>query len=122
MTDEEKKKVTGPRESKKIFFFGNDEQLKSEGEYTIPATFCGVEITLNLDVIASSIRMLLTKAEMKNLDLVNGEIEILGVKEFLLTTISGHPAIRLRQKAEDKDNTEEERGLKTNKKEDGIQS
>ena len=65
LEDEDRAKVVGPEPSEKIFSFGNNGQLKSEGKYTIPGNIHGSKVTVTLDVISSDIPLLLLKTAMK---------------------------------------------------------
>ena len=80
------------------------EWLEGYVENTIPATIHGIKVTIDLDVIDSDIPLLLSRREMRameiRLDMAEDEIEILGTRGPLLTTAAGHPVINLKQSAE----------------------
>ena len=66
MTDEERRKeVRGPLPSDRVFKFGNDGLLSSEGKYFLPAEVAGKEVDIEADVVSSDIPLLLTKKSMK---------------------------------------------------------
>ena len=103
LEDEDRAKVVGPEPSEKIFSFGNNGQLKSEGRYTIPGNIHGSKVTVTLDVISSDIPLLLSKTAMKaagvSINFKDDEIEALGRKSPLFSTASGHPILRLQATA-----------------------
>ena len=63
LEEEDKAKVIVPEPSEKIFSFGNNGQLKSEGRYTIPGNIHGTKVTVSLDVISSDISLLISKSD-----------------------------------------------------------
>ena len=73
--------------------------LKTKGKYTIPGNIRGHKFTIGLDVVDSDIPLLLSRSEMRNLDvklnLATEEVEILCTTSPLLTTSEGLPAIQL---------------------------
>ena len=97
--------VQGPFESDKIFKFGNNGRLPSEGRYLVPATLAGTSVTIGLDVIDSDIPLLLSKQAMKkacmNIDLQNDVATAFGKEEKLITTSCGHYCMPLLGDAND---------------------
>ena len=69
LTEDYKKEVVGPMKSKRVFVFGDGGRRRSEGKYIIPTDINGQRRTLELDVIRADIPLLLSTAEMKNLDM-----------------------------------------------------
>jgi hypothetical protein len=61
---EDKEKIT-LSDGVKVFKFGGGEKLKSRGSYNIPAVLAGKEVTVQTDVVASDIPLLLSKKAMK---------------------------------------------------------
>ena len=97
----DKAKVIGPEPSEKIFSFGNNGQLKSEGRYIIPGNIHGTRVTVSLDIISSDIPLLISKRAMKaagiSINFKDDEIEAFGRKAPLYSTASGHPILKLQQ-------------------------
>ena len=81
----------------KIFKFGGGTRLKSKGEYHLPATFAGKNVTVITDVVESDIPLLLSRNAMKRagvkLDLENDSAKIFGKEVALNLTLSGHYCI-----------------------------
>ena len=81
----------------KIFKFGCGTRLKSKGEYHLPATFAGKNVTVITDVVESDIPLLLSRNAMKRagvkLDLENDSAKIFGKVVALNLTLSGHYCI-----------------------------
>ena len=65
LCEEERKKMTGPEHSKKLFKFGNNGKLRSLGKYSVPAVIGGKNCNIEFDVIDSDIPLLLSKKAMK---------------------------------------------------------
>ena len=90
----EREKVEGPIKSSKVFKFGNNGKLSSQGKYLLPANLAGKAIKLSVDVIKSDIPLLLSKAAMKKagmkIDLKEDTVTVFGNKEKLVTTSCGH--------------------------------
>ena len=80
--------------SQNNFKFGGGRQLKSQGVYFIPAIIAGKEVTIQTDVIAADIPLLLSRKSMKTagvkIDLTNDTANIFGKSVMLNTTSSGH--------------------------------
>ena len=80
--------------SSRVFKFGGGTQLKSEGEYVIPAVMAGTETRIKTDVVDSDIPLLLSRTAMKKaqvkLDLENDSAEVLGKTVALDISASGH--------------------------------
>ena len=97
MTDKDKIKHG---EGFRVFKFGGGTRLKSVGEYELPATIVGKQVTVRTDVVDSDIPLLLSRDAMKKarvkLDVVNDSAEILGEQVPLNITTSGHYCITLR--------------------------
>ena len=89
--DRSKVRIT---DSNKTFKFGGETKIKSDGQYEIPATIAGKDITLVTDVVDSDIPLLLSKNAMKeakvHLNLENDTAEVFGKKVALNFTSSGH--------------------------------
>ena len=100
-----KMKVEGPFNSDKIFKFGNNGRLPSEGRYLVPAILAGTSVTIGVDVIDSDIPLLLSKQAMKkagmNIDLQNDVATVFGKEEKLITTSCGHYCMPLLGEADD---------------------
>ena len=81
----------------KIFKFGSGTRLKSKGEYHLPATFAGKNVTVITDVVESDIPLLLSRNAMKRagvkLDLEKDSAKIFGKEVALNLTLSGHYCI-----------------------------
>ena len=120
LTEDYKKEVVGPIKSKRVFIFGNGGQRRSEGKYIIPTDINGQRRTLELDVIRADIPLLLSTAEMKNLDMAvdmtREEIRIMGETKKLILTEDGLPAMRLQPRRgsrwDRKESKEEKRAKK----------
>ena len=64
--DKEKRgEVRGPLPSNKVFKFGNNGRLASQGSYMIPVTLPKKEVILEMDVVESDLQLLLSKNAMK---------------------------------------------------------
>lgn len=100
-----KHKVQGPAVGKKCFQFGNQGVMKSKGRYKIPAIVADQEVMIEVDVIASDIPMLLSKAEMKKqgmiLYMLEDKAEVRGKMMSLSTTSAGHYLLPLNNNAEE---------------------
>ena len=94
MEKTKREKVQGPFKSDKIFRFGNNGKLPSEGRYLVPATLAGTNVTIGMDVIDSDIPLLLSKQAMKKagmkIDIKNDTATAFGNEEQLITTAGGH--------------------------------
>ena len=64
---EDKKKVTGPAYSNKVFMFGNNGMLRSLRKYSIPAMIGGKTSEIKFDIIDSDIPLLMSKKSMKEM-------------------------------------------------------
>ena len=104
MSESDRTKVRGPLPSDKVFKFGNNGRLKSEGRYIVPATLARKPVTIEIDVVKSDIPLLLSKQAMKkagmNIDLKDDTVTAFGRKESLITTTCGHYCMSLRGSAE----------------------
>ena len=87
--------------SQNNFKFGGGRQLKSQGVYFIPAMIAGKEVTIQTDVIAADIPLLLSRKSMKTagvkIDLTNDTANIFGKSVMLNTTSSGHYCVPIRK-------------------------
>ena len=96
---EKREEVRGPLPSNKVFKFGNNGRLPSQGSYKIPVTLAKKEVTLEMDVVESDLPLLLSKAAMKkaqmNIDLSDDTVTAFGNKEKLITTSGGHYCMKL---------------------------
>ena len=63
--DECDRKKVRQTAGEKIFKFGGGTRLKSKGEYHLPATFAGKNVTVITDVVESDIPLLLSRNAMK---------------------------------------------------------
>ena len=120
LTEDYKKEVVGPMKSKRVFVFGDGGRRRSEGKYIIPTDINGQRRTLELDVIRADIPLLLSTAEMKNLDMAvdmtRAEIQIMGETKKLILTEDGLPAMRLQPRQGsrwDRKEAKEEKRAKT---------
>ena len=88
--------------SGKVFKFGGGEKLISMGCYEIPACIVGQQVMIVTDVIDSDIPLLLSKSEMKKmqmcLDLKSDTAEIMGKAAILNCTSAGHYCIPILRK------------------------
>ena len=80
--------------SQNNFKFGGGRQLRSQGVYCIPALAAGKEVTIQTDVVAADIPLLLLRKSMKTagikIDLTSDTVTIFGKSVMLNTTSSGH--------------------------------
>ena len=80
--------------SQNNYKFGGGRQLKSEDVCFIPAMIAGTEVTVQTDVIAADIPLLLSRKSLKTagvkIDLTNDSANIFGKSVMLNTTSSGH--------------------------------
>ena len=101
LTEDYKKEVVGPMKSKRVFVFGDGGRRRSEGKYIIPTDINGQRRTLELDVIRADIPLLLSTAEMKNLDMAvdmtREEIRIMGETKKLILTVAVIPLLPVHQ-------------------------
>ena len=93
--DETKRgEVRGPLPSNKVFKFGNNGRLLSQGAYKIPVTLAKTDVLLEMDVVESDLPLLLSKKAMKKaqmkIDLAGDTVTAFGNTEKLLTTTGGH--------------------------------
>ena len=97
--------MRGPLESNRIFKFGNNGRLESEGKYFIPAVLAGHNVSLEIDVVDSDIPLLLSKKAMKkagmSINMQDDTVTAFGKKERLVTTSSGHYCMPLLGEAEE---------------------
>ena len=105
---ERKREVRGPFPSNKVFKFGNNGRLPSQGAYKIPITLAKKEVILEMDVVESDLPLLLSKAAMKKaqmkIDLAGDMVTAFGNKEKLITTSGGHYCMKLIDTAGEKEN------------------
>ena len=89
--------MRGPLPSDRVFKFGNDGLLCSEGKYFLPAEVAGKKVEIEADMVSSDIPLLLSKMAMKKasmkLNMENDTVIVYGKKVNLVTTISGHYCI-----------------------------
>ena len=64
LSGEERKQVI-EREGRKTFRFGGVEKLKSLRIFFLPAHLAGTKVTIQTDVVASNLPLLLSKEAMK---------------------------------------------------------
>ena len=99
LDEERRKEVRGPLPSDRVFKFGNDGLLCSEGKYFLPAEVAGKEVDIEADVVSSDIPLLLSKKSMKRagmkLDMEDDTAIVYGKKVNLVTTTSGHYCLPL---------------------------
>ena len=92
-----RKKLRGPMESNRVFKFGNNGKLTSQGLYILPCIIAGKSCTIEVDVVKSDILLLLSKKAMKKakmkIDLENDKCAVFGKEIELKTTSSGHYCI-----------------------------
>ena len=83
--------------SKCTFKFGAGPKLNSLGQYSIPATIVGKDVTIITDVVDADVPLLLSKSAMKKagirIDIAEDTAIIFGVKVNLSLTASGHYCI-----------------------------
>ena len=87
------------KDSNKIFKFGGETKIKSDGVVEIPATMAGRDVTIKTDVVDSEIPLLLSKSAMKDakvhMNLEDDTAEVFGKKVSLDFTSSGHYCLPL---------------------------
>ena len=92
--DESDKDKVKQHFSQNNFKFGGGRQFKPQGVYCIPAMRAGKEMTIQQDVIAADIPLLLSRKSMKTagakIDLTNDTANIFGKSVMLNNTSSGH--------------------------------
>lgn len=97
----ERKTVT-KSEGHKIFKFGGGEQLKSQMSCQLPCTIAGKDVIIEVDVVDSSIPMLLSLKSLKKakakLNLERDTAELFGTEVPLNFTTSGHYCIPVDRK------------------------
>ena len=95
-TDRESVKV---QQSRRIFQFGGETFIPSQGSYRIPAVFGKKKVYIIVDVIKSEIPLLLSRTCMKklcaNIDYETDEAVILGQNVTLSFTVSGHHCVNI---------------------------
>ena len=105
-----KEKLRGPLESNRVFKFGNNGKLASQGSYILPCIIAGKTCTIEVDIVKSDIPLLLSKKAMKKakmkIDLENDTCAIFGKEIELKTSSSGHYCISLLEEMSTGDNTE----------------
>ena len=83
----------GPRQSNRIFKFGNNDTFRSKGEYMIPLRMEGKNWTMELDFIEVETPLLMSRDMMKEMkmviDLEDDTALVEGKKVNLRTTKSG---------------------------------
>ena len=83
--------------SRRIFMFGGGNQLRSDGEFLLPAEIAGKEVRIKSDVVKSDIPLLLSRKAMKTagvkMDLENDTATILGKEVTLNLTASGNYSV-----------------------------
>ena len=83
--------------SRRIFVFGGGNQLRSDGEFCLPAEIAGKEVRIKTDVVQSDIPLLLSRNTMKTagvkMDLENDTATIFGKEVTLNLTASGHYSV-----------------------------
>lgn len=99
----DRQETRGPLVSDRVFKFGNDGKLKSEGKYFLPAVIAGMEVELEVDYVDSDIPLLLSKKAMKKagmvIDMRDDTVTAFGKKTKLVTTSSGHYCIPLSRRS-----------------------
>ena len=99
----DRQEVRGPIVSERVFKFGNDGRLKSEGKYYLPAVIAGTEVEIEVDYVLSDIPLLLSKKAMKKagmvIDMRDDTATAFGKKTKLVTTSSGHYCIPLSRRS-----------------------
>ena len=98
LTDEQRASVT--REpSGKIFQFGGELRVPSEGHVVIPGQIAGTPVLINTDVVDSNIPLLFSKDALKSMkakiDYGTDEAVILGKPLLLTKTSVGHHCLQL---------------------------
>ena len=103
-----RRQVKGPVRSDKLFKFGNNGRLPSQGSYKIPITLANKEVMLEMDVVESDLPLLLSKKAMKTaqmkIDLASDTVTVFGNKEKLITTTGGHYCMYLMNKPDNVEN------------------
>ena len=91
--------LQGPMPSKRSFLFGNEGIMPSINKYILPVNLGGKKTSVETDVIASDIPMLLSKEEMKKahtvLNINEDKATIYGNEIQLKTTSAGHYIVDL---------------------------
>lgn len=89
-----RKKVEGPFKSTKRFTFANKQSLKSMKMYNVPICPTGSVEMITVDVIGADIPLLMSKKDMKGLDMVinlsTDKAEVKGKEILLDSTTAGH--------------------------------
>ena len=102
----QRNKVKKVENSKKMFVFGNMEELRALETYKIPARMAGKECRIRVDVVQSEIPMLLGKATMARVrmevDYGNNEVKIAGRMVKAFETTAGYLCIPLHPDMEEK--------------------
>ena len=108
MDEVRKREVRGPLPSNKVFKFGNNGRLPSQGHYKIPVTLAQKEVLLEMDVVDSDLPLLLSKKAMKKaqmkIDLASDTVTAFGNQEKLLITSGGHYCMSLMNLMNDEKN------------------
>ena len=80
-----------------MFVFGGGNQLRSEGEFCLPAEIAGKEVRIKTDVVQSEIPLLLSPNTMKTagvkMDLQNDTANIPRKEVTLNLSASGHYSV-----------------------------
>ena len=83
--------------SRRLFVFAGRNQLRSNGEFCIPAEIAGKEVRIKIVVVQSDIPLFLSQNAMKaagvKMDLENDTATIFGKEETLNITASGHYSV-----------------------------
>ena len=84
-------------DSSTVFKFGDGKRVPSTKKMTVPACIGNQRVMIETDVIDSDIPLLLSKPAMKKagtkIDFLSDTVQMLGVKQDLLITSSGHYAV-----------------------------
>ena len=103
LSDEEKKSMDKSRNpSNKAFRFGDGRLSQSEGTVKVPAMLIGAKVSIETDIVDQHIPMLLSRESMKRaktqLNFDTEEVYMLGKKQTLVATSTGHYCIPLSRK------------------------
>ena len=96
---EKDRKLVKIQKSDRIFQFGGETFIHSQGTYKIPADFGIEKVYISVDVIKSEIPLLLSRSCMKmlraNIDYESDRAMILGQSITLSLTASGHHCVNI---------------------------
>ena len=99
MSKRMREKLEGPLASGRTFQFGNQGVLRSGAMYKLPIKLGGEEHVIEVDIIDSDIPLLISRREMKRLDLSidnrNDSVTMRGKHLPVMTTSAGHLSLDL---------------------------